>query len=134
MSSRFEFNSNKREFVTINTDVPVRYKFLSKVLELDVDQIFEGTTNCLSSSGCLLQGRIPSLNWIPALLMGKIHLGINLLLPSSDHPIKALCSTSWIEEIPEGTDRCVLGLKFMNLDKDMEDQILRYLIKAQMTK
>lgn len=134
MSSRFEFNSNKREFVQINTDIPVRYKFLSKTIELGVDEIFEGTTNCLSGGGCLLQGRIPSLNWIPALLMGKIHLGINLLLPSSDLPIKVLCGTGWIEEIPEGSDRCVLGLKFAELDKEMEDQVLKYLIKAQMTK
>ncbi|MEM7260527.1 MAG: hypothetical protein AAF488_00955, partial [Planctomycetota bacterium] len=94
MSTRFELNSTRREFVRIQTDMPVRYKFLSKDVDLGTDQIFEGTTNCLSGGGLLLSGRLPSLNWIPALLMGKIHLGVNLLLPSSDDPVKALCACS----------------------------------------
>src|SRR5210317_1834751 len=87
VSTSFGFNSNKKEFVRIHTDVPVRYKFLSKEIELEIDKIFEGTTNCLSGGGFLLHGKLPSLNWIPALLMGKIHLGVNLLLPSSDQPV-----------------------------------------------
>ncbi len=135
MSTRFEFNSARREFVRMNADISVRYKFLSKEIDLGTaDKIYEGTTNCLSGGGCLLNGKIPSLNWIPALLMGKINLGINILLPAYDHAIKALCSTAWVEEIPEGTDRCVMGLKYVNIEKEMQDQILKYLIKAQMTK
>ncbi len=134
MSTRFELNSARREFVRIHTDIPVRYKFLSKDIDLGDDQICEGTTNCISGGGLLLQGRIPSLNWIPALLMSKIHLGLNILLPSGDEPIKALCACSWIEEIPEGSDRCTIGLRFDNIAKDKQDEILKYLIKAQMTK
>lgn len=134
MSTRFEFNSARREFVRMNTDIPVRYKFLSKEIDLGDERIHEGTTNCLSGGGCLLQGRVPSLNWIPALLMGKIQLGVNILLPSFDQPIKALCSTSWMEEIPEGSERCVIGMRFVTIDKEHQDQILKYLIKTQMTK
>ncbi|MFN0059513.1 MAG: PilZ domain-containing protein [Planctomycetota bacterium] len=134
MSTRIEKSSARREFIKINTDVPVRYKFLSKDLDLGADQIFEGTTTCFSGGGLLLQGRIPSMNWIAALLMDKIQLGVNILLPSCDQPIKALCRVSWIEAIPEGSDRCSIGLDFENIEKDMQDQVLKYLIKSQMTK
>jgi len=134
VSTRFELNSARREFVRVHTDIPVRFKFLSKEIELGSDQISEGTTNSISGGGLLLQGRVPSLNWIPAMLMGKIHIGINILLPSSDEPIKALCACSWIEEITEGSERCTIGLRFENIEKDKQDQILKYLIKSQMTK
>jgi len=134
LSTRFEFNSSKREFVRLNTDVPVRYKFLSKDIDLEVDKIFEGTTNCLSGGGLLLHGKIPSFNWIPAMLMNKIQLGVNLLLPSCGDPVKALCAVSWLEEFQDGNDRAVIGLRFMDIEKEHQDAILKYLIRAQMTK
>ena len=123
MSSSFQYDSERRVFVRVNTDIPLRYKFLSKVLDLGTDQIYEGTTSNIAGGGCLLHGKVPSLNWIPALLMGKIQLGINLLLPSMDVPVKALCRISWIEAIQEGSDRLVMGLKYLDIQKEMQDEI-----------
>ncbi|MFQ5654503.1 MAG: PilZ domain-containing protein [Planctomycetota bacterium] len=134
MSTAFEYTSERREFVRTNTDIPLRYKFLSRDIDLGTDQIYEGKTSNISGAGCLLSGKVPSLSWIPALLMGKIHLGVNLLMPSLDHPIKALCQVSWVEAIPPRSDRCVLGLKFIDVRKQDQDEIMKYLIKAQMTK
>jgi len=130
----FEYHSQRREFVHTSTDIPIRYKLLSKEIQLDKDEIFEGTTSNLAGGGCLLVGRIPSFNWIPALLMGQIRLGINMLLPSVDKPVKSLCKVAWIEEIPESRDRIVMGLRFEDINKDDQDQVMKYLIRAQMRK
>jgi len=130
----FEYHSQRREFVHTSTDIPIRYKLLSKEIKLDKDEIFEGTTSNLAGGGCLLVGRIPSFNWIPALLMGQIRLGINMLLPSVDKPVKSLCKVAWIEEIPESRDRIVMGLRFEDIHKDDQDQVMKYLIRAQMRK
>jgi c-di-GMP-binding flagellar brake protein YcgR len=130
----FDYHSQRREFVHTNTDIPIRYKFLSKEVNLDGDEIFEGTTSNLAGGGCLLVGRVPHFSWIPALLMCQIKLGINMLLPSVDKPVKSLCKVAWIEEIPEGRDRVVLGLRFEDVTKEDQDQVMKYLIRTQMTK
>jgi len=128
-----EQESEKKEFVRINTDIPIRYKFLSKSVPLD-EAIFEGSTSNLSGSGILLVGKVPSLSWIPALLTEDILIGINLLLPSLDLPIKALARVGWVEAMVKGNDRCVMGLRFKEITKEHQDELLKYLIKAQIAK
>ncbi len=125
--------SVKIEFHKLQTDVPVRYKFFSKTLDIDTEQVFEGTTCKLGGNGCLLQGKLPSLSWIPALLMGKILIGVNLLLPSSATPPKALCKVAWIEAVAEGSDRCAIGVQFIDIPKECQDDITKYLIRMQIT-
>ncbi|MCI0650326.1 MAG: PilZ domain-containing protein [Planctomycetes bacterium] len=130
---QLEQGSSRVEFHRLNTDIPVRYKFLSKTIDLGTDQIYEGTTCRLSGGGCLLVGKVPSLNWIPALLMGKILVGVNVLLPQQEAPVKALCRVSWIEAISEGSDRLTFGIQFVDIPKEGQDLITKYLIKSQMT-
>ena len=129
-----DYEIEKREFVRIQTDIPVRYKFLSRSVPLEAEGIFEGTTANLSGSGLLLVGKIPGMSWIPGLLMGEILIGVNLLLPSLGTPIKALTRVGWVEAFEKGTDKCALGLRFKEISKENEDEILKYIIKAQITR
>jgi c-di-GMP-binding flagellar brake protein YcgR len=131
VTAAIESYSQRREFVRLPTEIPVRYKFLSKEVEIAEDVVFEGSTSQIGGGGLMLHGKIPSFNWIPALLMGKIHVGVNLLLPSLDHAIKGLCQVSWIEEIPENRDRCTIGLRFTDIEKEDQDQVMKYLIRSQ---
>ncbi len=129
----FSYETERREFVRIRVDVPVRYKFLSRTIDVPKDKIFEGTTRDISGSGLLLVGKIPKLDWIPMLLLEKIVIGINILLPASpESPVKALTRTGWIEAIKEGDDRCAIGLKFKEITRESQDDILRYVIKSQL--
>ncbi|MBN1441727.1 MAG: PilZ domain-containing protein [Planctomycetes bacterium] len=127
------YETTKREFVKIQTDIPVRYKFLSRTISIDSSSIYEGITSKLSGSGLLLLGRVPSFSWIPGLLMQEILVGINLLLPAADEPIKALCAVNWVEKIQKGSDKCPLGLRFEEISKEHEDMLLKFVIKAQIT-
>ena len=123
--------SEKSEFIHLQTDIPVRYKFLSKTVPVDAEGVFEGTTRNLSSHGLLLSGKVPGMSWIPGLLMGEILIGINMLFPHLDQPIKGLTRVAWIEAFEKGSEKCALGLKYQDITKDSQDQILRYIIKAQ---
>jgi c-di-GMP-binding flagellar brake protein YcgR len=97
-----------------------------------MDQIYEGTTSNISGGGLLLLGKIPILNWIPDMLMQKIVVGINLLLPAQDTPIKALTRVAWIETVDEKTHRCAMGLKFKEITQEDKDRIFKFIIRAQM--
>jgi len=129
----FEYETEKREFVRIHTDIPVRYKFLSRSIPLDSEGIYEGTTANVSGSGLLLVGKLPGMSWIPGLLMGEILIGANILLPLLDMPIKALARVAWIEAFQKGSDKCAMGLRFKEISKENQDEILKYIIKAQIT-
>lgn len=130
----FEYQSARKEFVRLHGDIPIRYKFLSKSVDLQDEAIFEGNTNNLSGSGLLLMGKVPSLSWIPPLLTEDIVIGVNLLLPSLETPIKALTRVAWFEAISKGNDRCAIGLRFKEISKENQDEILKYIIKSQIAK
>ena len=48
-----------------------------------------------------------------------------------DHPIKALGRVAWIEAFQKGSDRCALGIRYKEIAKPHQDEILKYIIKAQ---
>jgi len=129
----FECRASKSGFVRIRTEIPVRYKFLSKVIDLDDETVYEGATTQISGHGLFLVGKIPSVSWIPGLLMAKIVLGMNILLPSCDEPIKVLTRAAWVEAIEEGSEKCGIGLTFMEIDKTNQDEIMKYVIRTQLT-
>ena len=128
----FEYETEKREFVRIKVDIPIRYRFLSRDMELGDDVVREGVTRNISGSGLLLVGTLPKPEWITPLLMQKIVVGVNILLPSIEKAVKALTRVAWIEAIPEGADRCAMGLKFREITKEGQDEIFRYVIRSQM--
>jgi c-di-GMP-binding flagellar brake protein YcgR len=129
----FPYEQERREFVRVRVQIPVRYKFLSKVRSgAEMDVVYEGSTMNLGGGGLLLLGKIPVLEWIPEVLMQKIVLGVNLLLPQDESPIKALTRVAWVETFDETTMKCNLGLKFKEITQADKDRIFKFVIKVQM--
>jgi c-di-GMP-binding flagellar brake protein YcgR len=128
MTERYE--SERREFVRIRVDVPVRYKFLSKAVPVP-EEVYEGTTGDLGGGGLLLVGRVPDDALIVHMLTQKVVLGVNLLVPASQEPVKALCRVAWLEAA-EAAGRVAMGLKFKEISRDSLDEIFRFVIKAQL--
>jgi len=121
-------------FVKVSVDVPVRYKFLSKTIEVKDNEVHEGHTNNLSGSGVILIMKIPDGETLSGLLSNDILVGLNIMLPSQDDTLKALSKTSYIEALPEMPGKCGLNLRFLDMPKEDSDQILRYTIRSQITK
>ena len=127
-------DSEKREFIRVKVSVPVRFKFLAHGMDEhpEMQKVHEGTTSNLSGGGILLRARIPDLDWLAGLLSGRIQIGVNMTLPTYGLPIKALTRVVWIEGLEEETRKASLGLRFREITKEAEDEILRYIIKTQM--
>ncbi len=126
------YESERREFVRIKTNLSVRYKLLSRTGEGIEDKIREGTTQNLSGGGLLLVGGIPNIAMIPDLLMEKIVVGVNLILPDAGESVKALTRVAWAEAFEESSEKCALGLKFKEITKEHQDLIFRFIIKSKM--
>jgi len=126
------FDPERREFVRVRAELPVKYKFLSQDPGFLSDEVFEGTTSNISGSGLLLVGQMPNADWITGLLMERIVIGVNIFLPGSNEAVKALTRTSWIEALDERSQRCSIGLRFREITKEHLDRLFKFVIKAQM--
>ena len=127
------YDQEKREFIRINLEIPVRYKFIcSHITSPAIEKIYRGSSNNISGGGLLLVGEIPDFGWIPDLLLHKIVVGVNFLLPNEETMIKALSRVTWIGSLDEKTHQAQMGLKFQELTADDKDSVLRFVIKSQL--
>lgn len=121
----------KREFVRVAVDLKARYKFLSPHCDKVDNRVFEGTTSNISAGGLLLKGQLPGNDWVVDLLLYRVVIGLNLLLPDSDVPLKALARVAWIESLTAQGD-CSMGLLFKEVERDTQDRIVQFIIRSQM--
>jgi c-di-GMP-binding flagellar brake protein YcgR len=127
------YEPERREFVRVKVEVPVRYMFLCKTIrDPEMERIYEGTTSNIGAGGILLVGQIPKLEYIPEMLLQHIVLGLNIFLPQLQEPIKALARVSWVETIDEQTRKGGMGLRFRDIPLADRDKIFRFVIAAQM--
>lgn len=121
----------KREFVRVNVSLPVRYKFLSPHCEKKDDRVYEGTTANISAGGLLLNGALPGNDWVVDLLLYRVVIGLNLLLPDSEESLKALARVAWVESLT-AQGQCAMGLLFKEIERESQDRIVQFIIRSQM--
>ena len=131
MTTTFDFE--KRQFIRLPMAVPVRYKYLSREMRgQEMETVHEGLSQNVGAGGLLLRGKIPEANWLSKLLTRKMFVGINVMLPSSDRPVKALCRVIWCSAIEDDKNVVVMGLEFQEVTNKDRDLITQYIIRAQM--
>lgn len=127
------YEQERREFIRIKATLTVRYKFLCKHLtDPKLEEIYQAITNNISAGGMLLEGPVPNLGWLPDLLLQKMVIGINVMLPTESEPVKALTRVAWVDSVNEVTRQCKLGLKFKEITSQDSDKIMRFIIRAQL--
>ena len=127
------FDFERRQFIRLPLAVPVRYKFLSREMRgEDMEVVHEGVSQNVGAGGLLLRMRLPNPAWLSKLLTRKMYIGINMILPNADRPVKALCRAIWSSSIEGETGQLVIGLEFQEVTNKDRDLITQYIIKAQM--
>jgi hypothetical protein len=122
-------DSDRREFPRLKRNLPLRYKFItSHIQDPALDRVWDGSTHNLSIGGLLLQGPIPRLDWLKDLLVGRIHVGVNLLIPTHENPVKALTKVAWVEAIDEEAISMRMGLRILEIPADHRKILSDYLI------
>lgn len=123
----------RRDFVRVSTDIPVRYRFRPVARrEAGTEPFFTGATTNLSGGGLLLRGPIPEIGMVTQLVTGKAALDIELILPSDPQPVHARARCAWVETVEEETLRCHLGLRFTEISPEDKERIFRFVIRVQM--
>lgn len=123
----------RRDFVRVAADIPVRYRFRSQKSPVGVtDKILTGATANLSGGGLLLRGPLPEIAIVTELVTGKATLEVELALPGDPDPIRGKARCAWVETVDEATMRCHLGLRFTEIAAEDKERIFRYVIRVQM--
>lgn len=118
----------QRNFVRIDSTLPVKYRFVSLSPDFNDDRVYEGRTDNIGGGGLLLTGQVPAVDWITELLMEKIRLAVTIELPGGK--VKAIAKVAWLEAIDQNTEVCQLGLTFKEITSENRDKILDLVIKA----
>lgn len=127
------YDKERREFVRIRCEVAIRYKFICRHrTDNEMMNIYEGKTTDMSASGLLLNGILPRTDWAADLLLHKIVVGVNIWLPDSIDPVKALTRVAWIETVDEKTLMSCYGLNFREITTVDRDKIFRFVLKEQL--
>ena len=127
------FDYERRNFIRLPLAVPVRYKFLSREMcGDDMEIVHEGVSQNIGAGGLLLRMRLPNQAWLSKLLMRKMFVGINMMLPNAARPVKALCRAIWCSSVDDESGQLMIGLEFQEVTNKDKDLITQYIIKAQM--
>ncbi len=126
------YDREKREFIRVGLEIPIRYKFICEHIKNPlVEKIYKGKSTNIGAGGLLLAGEIPDFNWIPDMLLQKIVIGMNFLLPREENMIKVLGRAAWIGSLEEEKHQGQMGLKFVELTSEDKDRIMRFVIRLQ---
>lgn len=109
----FESAEEKRRYKRVDHVVPLQYKNLRIPSELPL----ASTTRNLSEGGiCFQSSKFVSL---------ACRLVVELSLPTSPKPIKAISKVAWIRKIPS-SDQYELGNQFLEITKEDKANILNF--------
>lgn len=104
---------DKRRYKRVDSSVPIRYKNLRIATELPAG----ATSKNLSEGGvCFHTNKFISL---------ACRLVVEISIPTSVKPIKAISKVAWIRRIPS-TDQYELGNQFLEINKEDKTNILNF--------
>lgn len=121
----------RRQFVRVRLEVPIRYKLVRPDGQKVVEELFEGSTTNISTGGILLNGRLPDPSYVVELLAQRIRISLNMAIPGEAVPVKAIARAAWIERLEEGSGIFPMGLSFDEIADADRSLIQRYTIKSQ---
>ena len=86
----------------------------------------------VGAGGLLLRGKLPDPAWLSKLLTRRMYIGINIMLPNAERPVKALARVIWSSSVQDDQGHVVMGLEFQEITNKDQDLLTQYIIRAQM--
>ena len=121
--------SDRRDYPRLKRSLPLRFKFISSAFQDPaLDRVNDGATHNISLGGLLLVGPIPKLDWLKELLIGRISVGVNFLIPGHDIPVKALTRVAWIEAVDQEAISMRMGLRIIDIPSEQRKVLSDFLI------
>ncbi len=109
---------NKRRFPRLDSSLPLRYKNLRKS---GSSPLGASTKNISEGGVCFNSSEFISL---------ACRLVVEINLPTTPKPIKAISKVAWIRKLPNG-DQYELGNQFLDMAREDKSQIVEYMKSSE---
>lgn len=126
------YDTERRQFVRIPLNVPVKFTLLSSESGARVGAAFTGKTHNIGAGGILVAGDMPPVEDVTALIVQRLVLVGQIDLPDDPDPVWFLGRVAWIEDIDTDEGTCTLGVMFKELTQLDRDRIYQFVIRSTM--
>ena len=115
-----------RNFIRLDSVFPVQFRAQNPDAKSFISDWLQGFTNNIGKGGLCLSVNNLNAELIKSLKQGQVKLWLEIDLPVVKEPIKAKASISWVRQDASGSNKYVLGLRYVEIDQLQNNKIMRY--------
>ena len=125
---------DRRGGVRLSRKLIAKFMLVNEETAEELTGLEMGSVLNISAGGALLEVETLKEEWIEGLISGVIKVALDIEVPTSNDPVRALSRAVWFSKInaskEKGKDRYILGLRFLDITTACQDIIRDYIIKT----
>ncbi|MFH1338964.1 MAG: PilZ domain-containing protein [Candidatus Omnitrophota bacterium] len=125
---------DRRQSVRLSRELPSRFMLIDEDKSAEITGVCSGSVRNISAGGALMECYDLSDAWIEGLVSGMIKVAVEIEVPESEAPVRALARAAWFSKIEKDEEKdkekYILGLQFVDITTASQDIIRNYIIKS----
>jgi c-di-GMP-binding flagellar brake protein YcgR len=125
---------DRRQSVRLSREMPAKFMLIDEEKSAEITDVRSGSIRNISAGGALMECTDLNEEWIEGLVSGMIKAALEIEVPESESPVRALARAVWFSKIDKDEktkkQKYILGLQFVDITTASQDIIRNYIIKT----
>lgn len=125
---------DRRQSVRLSRELPAKFMLIDEEKSAEITDVRSGSIRNISAGGALMECADLNEEWIEGLISGMIKAALEIEVPESESPVRAMARAVWFSKIDKDEktkkQEYILGLKFIDITTASQDIIRNYIIKT----
>jgi c-di-GMP-binding flagellar brake protein YcgR len=126
--------SDRRQSVRLSKELSSKFMLIDEEKSAEITNVRSASIRNISAGGALMECTDLKDEWIEGLVSGMIKVALEIEVPESENPVRALARAVWFSKIDKDEktkqEKYILGLKFVDITTASQDIIRNYIIKT----
>lgn len=96
---------DRRKNVRLSRELYARFMLIDEVKSAEITGVRSGSVHNISAGGALIECDDLSDGWIEGLVSGMIKVAVEIEVPESEVPVRALARAAWFSKLEKGGER-----------------------------
>ena len=119
-------SDDRRNYIRLDSVFPVQFRLLTLDGKHFLSGWLQGFTNNIGRGGICLEIRHLNPETVFLIKSQKVILSIDIEMPVFKAPIGAMTQIAWCKDAPTEPNRCLVGLRYQQIDTRQNAQMIRY--------